>query len=119
MAIEHALNESKGPLSADGSKDKKSPPLEVIRGGKFDDTPLIKRAKKILARAQNASNVNWLFSVFNQYSELLKEGSLNEGEEDIVKEIAAAATLRLADLGHSVDDQKDAEGIGKTEKYNL
>ncbi len=48
---------------------KRGPTLEVLRGGKFDELPLIKRSKKILLRVQNTSDVRWLFSVFNQYGD--------------------------------------------------
>ncbi|MDP1845578.1 MAG: hypothetical protein Q8L09_02410 [Candidatus Moranbacteria bacterium] len=103
------------------SPEKRRPSLKVLRGGKFDDSSLIRRAKIILPRVQNTSDVGWLFSVYNQYSELLKDDSLinDESGEDIVEEITAAAALRLADLGYSVEDQKNEEQNAKTEKYNL
>lgn len=102
--------------------DKKEgrPRLEVIRGGKPDEASLIKRAENILLKVQNTDDVAWLFSVFNQYKQILDNDENLKGEErESVENIVAEAAKRLADLGYSVEDQKDEYLRKKAEKYNV
>ena len=98
---------------------KEKPFLRVLRGGKPDETSLIKRAEKILPRVQNTSDIKFLFSVFNQYSEFPKDDSLREEETESAEKIAAAAAQRLSELGYSVDDQEDKYSRKKTIDYNV
>jgi hypothetical protein len=99
--------------------EKEAPFLKVLRGGKFDEASLIKRAEKILPRVQNTNDVTWLYRVFNQYSEFLKDESLREEEAESAENIAAAAAQRLSELGYSVEDQKNEYLRKKTEEYNV
>ncbi len=102
--------------------DKKEgrPRLEVIRGGKPDEASLIKRAGKILLKVQNTGDVAWLFSVFNQYKQILdNDENLKGKENESVESMVAGAAKRLAYLGYSVEDQKDEHLRKKSEKYNV
>ena len=91
----------------------------MIRGGKSDNAPLLKKAEKILPIVQGTSDVGWLFSVYNRFREIAEDESLKPEEADIAKNIAAEAAGRLFILGHDVADQKDSELVKKTEQYNV